>query len=74
MLAMNAPRNRRVGAYDIVMTAATAGYIFDKVFAGGQVDGRAFAKDQPQRQKCLRRNAVLIGPVSGAVRMVLTVA
>ena len=60
MLAMNAPRERRVGAYDVVVTAPAPGYIADKVLAGGQVEGRPIAHDQPQRQECLGRDAVLI--------------
>ena len=65
MLAMNAPRDRGVGAYDVVVTAVAAGYIPDKVLAGGQVEGCPFAQDQPQRQKCLRRNTVLIRSLVG---------
>ena len=48
MLLMNAPRDRRVGAYDIIMTAAIAGDIANKVFAGRQVQGCSMTYDQPQ--------------------------
>lgn len=42
MLAIKAPCERGVGAYDIVVTDAAPEYVSDKEFASRQVDGRPF--------------------------------
>src|SRR4026208_2006673 len=65
---MNAPRDRRVGAYDVVVIAAASGYVADKVLLSSEVEGRPIAHDQPQRQECLRRDAILIRPLVGGAR------
>jgi hypothetical protein len=68
MLAMNAPRERHVRAYHVVMTGPIAGYIADKVLTGSHVEGRPVTHDQPQHQECLWRDTVVIRAVLAGLR------
>lgn len=74
MLAMNAPRERHVRAYHVVVMGPIPGYIGDKGLAGGQVEGRPVTHDEPQRQECLWRDTVVIRRFVGLSRRSLTLA
>jgi hypothetical protein len=67
MLAMNAHRERRFCARDVIVASPVGDYASHEVLAPRHIEGSFVTKNQAQRKEGLGRDAIMVVTFTGAV-------